>query len=65
MSVSIISSSSQNDRELWENLQAAIANTSGFESWEAETNVNTDVEEASLEDRVSVYLRSTLETLAY
>lgn len=65
MSVSIISCSSENDREVWANLQEAIANTSGFENWQENNNLDTEVDVANLEEKVRVYLRSTLETLAY
>jgi hypothetical protein len=63
MTISIPCSLEQ-DREIWYNLQEAIANTSGFERWQEETNLEAE-EEASLEDQVRGYLRSTLETLAY
>ncbi|MGB3790481.1 MAG: hypothetical protein WA949_20910 [Phormidesmis sp.] len=52
------------DAELWESLKSAIAASSGFQSWQAEqtTTITTN---ASAEQMVRLYLRETLETLAY
>ncbi|MEL7223435.1 MAG: hypothetical protein AAGL17_00930 [Cyanobacteria bacterium J06576_12] len=50
--------------ELWQSLKNAIAQSSGFQSWQAEqaSSIATDV---SIEQLVRLYLRETLETLAY
>ncbi len=53
-------SSALHDREIWQNLQQAISQSSGFKSWQKENQLETTVEE-----QVKQYLRSTLETLAY
>ncbi len=49
--------------EVWESLQQAIADCSGFQQWQAQQEEDTDVE--SLDQQVRSYLRETLETLAY
>jgi len=50
--------------ELWQSLKSAIATSSGFQSWQAEqpTTITTNT---SVEQMVRLYLRETLETLAY
>jgi hypothetical protein len=53
---------SQQDREIWQSLQAAISNSSGFKRWELQ---QTDRDSFSLEVRVRLYLKETLATLAY
>lgn len=64
MTNSIVSSSKENqqDQEIWLSLRQAIAQSSGFQRWqqEQETTVNK-----SLDAQVSLYLKETLETLAY
>lgn len=52
------------DSEIWANLRAAIANSSGFQGWKQQqkTAVLADL---SLDKQVRLYLRETLETLAY
>ncbi|MDJ0508042.1 MAG: hypothetical protein QNJ64_02125 [Crocosphaera sp.] len=49
--------------EVWESLQQAIADCSGFQQWQAQQEKETDIE--SLDQQVRSYLRETLETLAY
>lgn len=49
--------------EIWENLQSAIAASSGFQRWQLESY--TQLQELRLEQQVQRYLRETLETLAY
>jgi hypothetical protein len=52
--------------EIWGNLKQAIANSSGFQRWQAERLVSKPyVEDLSLDQLVRTYLRETLETLAY
>lgn len=50
------------DADLWNSLKQAIANSSGFQSWRSEQSVSEDT---SVEKLVRLYLRETLETLAY
>ena len=61
MTNSTIASSSGN-REFWLNLRQAIAKSSGFQSWQQERAIDSDVE---LDRQVRRYLKETLETLAY
>lgn len=51
------------DSEIWQNLQYAIAASSGFQRWQLESY--TQLREMRLEQQVQRYLRETLETLAY
>lgn len=53
---------SQQDREIWQSLQAAISNSSGFKRWQLQ---QTDKDSSPLETRVRLYLKETLATLAY
>jgi hypothetical protein len=53
---------SQQDREIWQSLQAAIANSSGFKRWQLQ---QVDRDSSPLEVRVRLYLKETLATLAY
>lgn len=53
---------SNQDWEIWNSLQQAIAQSSGFKSWRQERNVSTD---EKLDVQVRRYLEETLETLAY
>lgn len=54
------------DQEIWQNLQQAIATSSGFKRWQAEKVVSDELlEPTSLEAQVYSYLKETLETLAY
>lgn len=52
------------DAELWQSLQNAIAASSGFQSWRSEqlSAITTTISDEQL---VRLYLRDTLETLAY
>ncbi len=51
------------DADLWDSLKSAIANSSGFQSWRSEQTLTTETK--STEQLVRLYLRETLETLAY
>ncbi|MBE9078821.1 hypothetical protein IQ241_16220 [Romeria aff. gracilis LEGE 07310] len=57
-------SSSSDSAELWQNLKSAIANSSGFRSWRSEQPADL-LETTPLDPLVRLYLRETLETLAY
>ena len=51
---------------IWDSLKQAIAVSSGFQRWQLERNTNNDQQHnISLDQEVSLYLRETLETLAY
>ncbi len=51
---------------IWDSLKQAIALTSGFQRWQLERKVNNNQQQnISLDRQVSLYLRETLETLAY
>lgn len=52
------------DAQLWDSLKSAIANSSGFQSWRSEqlAAITTEISDEQL---VRLYLRDTLETLAY
>jgi hypothetical protein len=52
------------DAELWQSLKNAIAASSGFQSWRSE-QIATITTATSDEQLVRLYLRDTLETLAY
>ncbi|MEO0408135.1 MAG: hypothetical protein AAF289_12365 [Cyanobacteria bacterium P01_A01_bin.135] len=56
-------SQSDADAPAWESLKKAIANSSGFQRWQLQTK--PAYADAKLDDRVVIYLRETLETLAY
>jgi hypothetical protein len=49
--------------QVWESLKRAIAESSGFKSWQLERRAQRT--EQSLDALVHQYLRDTLETLAY
>lgn len=65
MAISTLSYSLEQDREIWQNLTKAIANTSGFQRWQTDKDVDLESEKGTLDQQVRCYLRSTLETLAY
>lgn len=61
---STASAHAANDAELWQSLKSAIAASSGFQSWCSEQPVSV-TKDASVEQMIRLYLRETLETLAY
>ncbi|EDX84452.1 hypothetical protein S7335_2149 [Synechococcus sp. PCC 7335] len=63
-SSSISSTHPAQHTELWQSLKSAIANSSGFQSWYSEQSSSL-VTATSTENMVRLYLRETLETLAY
>lgn len=67
MASSITSESSQfsQDSQIWDSLKQAIATSSGFQRWQMEHPVGDRTQDCSLDGRVRLYLRETLETLAY
>lgn len=54
--------SASEDSEIWANLRAAIANSSGFKGWKQQ---QSSLDDLTLDKQVRLYLRETLETLAY
>lgn len=50
--------------DMWQSLKNAIAQSSGFQSWRSEQlkSITTSISDEQL---VRLYLRDTLETLAY
>lgn len=64
MSNSTISHSqgNQQDKEIWLSLRSAIAKSSGFQRWQQERQQTAS---RNLDDTVRLYLKETLETLAY
>ncbi|MEM8780604.1 MAG: hypothetical protein AAGF26_17410 [Cyanobacteria bacterium P01_G01_bin.49] len=54
----------EQEQEVWESLQQAIADCSGFQQWQAQQET-TKQDDSSLDQQVRSYLRETLETLAY
>ncbi|MGF1538001.1 MAG: hypothetical protein ACFB4J_16175 [Elainellaceae cyanobacterium] len=54
-------SHSDTDVPAWDSLKKAIANSSGFQRWQLQKGDTN----ARLDDLVLLYLRETLETLAY
>lgn len=65
MSSLTLSPGCSEDAKIWENLKGAIASSSGFESWRRERSADVALQSLSKEQQVSIYLRETLETLAY
>lgn len=63
-SFSATSADATKDAELWTSLKNAIANSSGFQSWCSEQR-SAIADTSSNEQLVRLYLRETLETLAY
>lgn len=51
----------------WDSLKEAIAVSSGFQRWQLERKINDERQQKNipLDRQVSLYLRETLETLAY
>ncbi|WP_009631735.1 hypothetical protein [Synechocystis sp. PCC 7509] len=51
---------------IWERLKSAIASSSGFQRWQLERqSLDNQLQSLSLDRQVRIYLRETLETLAY
>jgi len=65
MAMSTISSGLGKDQEIWNSLKEAIAKSSGFEQWQQEKKSDEKLTTLNIDERVTEYLRSTLETLAY
>jgi hypothetical protein len=60
------SSKFSEDSQIWDELKGAIAASSGFQRWRLEKlTSDRQLQEVNLDRQVSLYLRETLETLAY
>lgn len=56
----------ESESRMWDGLKQAIAVSSGFQRWQLEREINKGQQQSiSLDGQVSIYLRETLETLAY
>lgn len=53
------------DSHVWSDLKQAIATSSGFKGWQIERNSRENLQNLNLDQQVRIYLRETLETLAY
>jgi hypothetical protein len=53
------------DGKYWGELRQAISDTSGFKRWVLDRNIEPKSSEGTLDAMVQLYLRQTLETLAY
>lgn len=62
MKNSTITSPNEREQEIWFSLRQAIAKSSGFQSWQQERDISSELE---LDQQVQRYLKETLETLAY
>lgn len=67
MNSSTVSSalSSEQNHQIWRSLKQAIANSSGFQRWQQEHILESEIRHINLDLQVRRYLRETLETLAY
>ncbi|MEL4894758.1 hypothetical protein [Crocosphaera sp. Alani8] len=63
MTNSTMTGNQQTEAAVWDTLQHAIAECSGFQQWQAQHQTATDME--PLPQQVRSYLKETLETLAY
>lgn len=62
--MSISAPTPTNDTSVWTSLKQAISASSGFQHWDSQLSSLERVD-LSLDARVRLYLRQTLETLAY
>ncbi|NJK36337.1 MAG: hypothetical protein HC920_00335 [Oscillatoriales cyanobacterium SM2_3_0] len=53
------------DSQIWQSLKQAIAASSGFQRWQQDHEQAESLIELTLDRQVKIYLRETLETLAY
>lgn len=60
---SVTISNSFDDARIWANLRDAIASSSGFQGWKHQQDEHLETQ--PLDQLVRLYLRETLETLAY
>ena len=55
----------EQDSEIWESLKQAIANSSGFQTWQQDQSLDQEISQGDLDIQIRRYLRETLATLAY
>ncbi len=65
MKESLRSSPSDLPTDTWQHLKQAIATSSGFQRWRATLTTGRAAGDRSLDEQVRLYLRETLDTLAY
>lgn len=65
MSIPSHSTNTPSDAPVWDGLKRAIAESSGFERWKQDREIESATSEHALDKLVYRYLRETLETLAY
>lgn len=53
------------DHAIWDSLKQAIARSSGFKRWHADHEISLDLDNLTVDKQVTIYLKETLETLAY
>jgi hypothetical protein len=53
------------DDTIWDSLKRAIASSSGFQRWQLEYTHREQLQALNTDQSVQLYLRETLETLAY
>jgi DNA-binding PadR family transcriptional regulator len=53
------------DGQYWSELRQAISDTSGFKRWVLDRQIEPKSSEGTIDAMVQLYLRQTLETLAY
>jgi hypothetical protein len=53
------------DHAIWNSLKQAIARSSGFKRWYANHCETLSLNDLSVDQQVTTYLKETLETLAY
>ncbi|ANV85142.1 hypothetical protein AWQ21_12595 [Picosynechococcus sp. PCC 7003] len=53
------------DHAIWDSLKQAIARSSGFKRWYVNHCEILALENLSVDQQVTIYLKETLETLAY
>ncbi len=55
----------QDSQSIRDSLRKAIASSSGFKRWRTDKGLEVLVRPEGLDDQIRLYLRETLETLAY
>jgi hypothetical protein len=53
------------DGQYWSELRQAISDTSGFKRWVLDRQIEPKSAEGTMDAMIQLYLRQTLETLAY
>ncbi|MGB2924452.1 MAG: hypothetical protein WBB82_04070 [Limnothrix sp.] len=53
------------DHAIWDSLKQAIARSSGFKRWHSDHDKSLHLNDLTVDQQVTTYLKETLETLAY